>query len=389
MGLIDQMEYAQANGAGLPFEDGGSRSSGIMRASIVGIAVNAALVVMKVVVGLITNSVAIVSDAINNLADTLGGILTIIGTKLASKRPDRKHPFGYGRTEYVFTVIVGGLILFSGANALNESIRHIIHPEPTSYSAVSIIVLVIAMVGRFGIGMYQKKKGRALESDSMVASGTDAVLDSVVTAATIVSAIITILFGISTEAYLAVIISLLILKAGLEVFQQAISKILGQRASDKISEEVIATVESVPGVLDAINLRLVDYGPENIRGSVYVEVDEHISASDADEIARAAKIKAFVNCHVRLDAVGIQPVSTDAETRALRNEVEEMVLENEHVLEMNSFRLNKETRVASLDVVVDFERFDREALADQIAEEAAHRFAGYRFIVTTATSVTG
>ena len=391
MSLVDQMEYSERlEDESSALGEGDERAAAILKASVIGVLGNLALVVMKLAIGMLTHSVAIVGDAINNLADTLGGVLTIVGTKLSGKRPDYKHPFGYGRIEYVFTVVIGALILFSGASAFHDSIAHILEPEETSYTLAALAVLFVAMFGRFGLGMYLKKSGRAVASDTLIASGTDAILDTVVTAATIVSAIISMCFGVSTEAYLAVGISVVILWAGLKVLLRAVSKILGQRVDSKVAEHVIETVESVPGVVNACNLWLLDYGPEHVVGDLNIEVDERISLLDADRIAKTAKMRAYMDCNVRLSAVGFHPVScSDEATLALRSQLEKIAMAYDHVLEMHSFRLNEEAKLITFEVDVDFEDIDREALADAIADDAARAFEGYHFIVTTGTHLAG
>ena len=385
MNLVDQINATQDHGENaLPIDEGANRTPVIIRTCIVGIVGNAALVIVKLVIGAITNSVAIISDGINNLADTLGSVLLIIGMMFSQRKPNRKHPHGYGRIEYIITIMMGAIILFAGASALNQAITSILTSETPSYEPYMLFVLAGAAVVRLVLGMYYKRQGKALNSDSLIASGTDSVLDAIITAATIVAALIFMATGISTEAYLAIAISLVILKAGFEVLMTALSKILGQRVSPEVSKDIRATIADVPGVMKACDLRLVDYGPERIRGSVYIELDEHLTIAEADRIAQAAQLATFMNCGVHLDAVGIQPVScADEETLRMRKRLEEIALKYDHVLDMHGFRLKEDTKLASFSVVADFSVDDREALADDIAQEATREFPNYRFLVTT------
>ena len=150
------------------------REKTIVKTSILGIISNIVLVTFKMIVGLLSNSIAIISDAINNLSDALSSIITIVGTKLASKAPDRNHPYGYGRIEYMTSTIVSAIVLYAGATSLIESVKKIITPEEVDYSFVTIIILVMGIIIKFVLGLYVKKKGKEVNSDSLVASGSDA-----------------------------------------------------------------------------------------------------------------------------------------------------------------------------------------------------------------------
>ena len=168
----------------------------------------------KAVVDVLSSSIAIVLDAVNNLSDALSSIITIVGTKLAGKAPTKKHPYGYGRIEYLTTVVIAVIVLTAGVTSLKESIEHIIHPETPDYSTVSIIIVSVAVVVKVLLGTYFKKRGKTLDSDSLVASGQDALMDSIISVSTVVAALVFVFFGVSLEAWLGVIISIFILKAG-------------------------------------------------------------------------------------------------------------------------------------------------------------------------------
>ncbi|MBO4365823.1 MAG: cation transporter [Eggerthellaceae bacterium] len=391
MSLIDQMEDRQHDGGvSLSSDDKSSRNAGMLRACFISVLVNTVLVVIKLAVGLMTNSVAIIGDAINNLADTLSGILTIVGMKMALRQPDYEHPFGYGRMEYVVTVAIGVTIVFSGASVFHDSVSHILKPVATTYTIPLIAVLFLAMLGRFGVGQYLKRVGQSIHADALVASGTDALLDSVVTAATILAAIISMCFGISIEAYLALIIALLIIKAGAKVQLDAISKILGQRVGTDIVTKARSAIENIPGVLKVCDMLFVDFGPENIRGSASVEVDERISVVDADRIARAVKVQALQECQLQLDTVGIHPVScSDTKALQMRNQIEELAKSQSNVVDIHGFRVDHDAKLAMFDIVVDFGDIDRDALANWIVDEATRMYEDYHFIVATKTYKAG
>ena len=209
------------------------RDKKIIKVSIFGIIVNIILVIFKAVIGLIVNSIAIILDAVNNLSDALSSIITIIGTKLSSNRPDKKHPYGYGRIEYFSSVIIAVIVLVAGLTSLKESIEKIIHPEPAAYSVISLVIVIVAVFVKFFFGRYVKKQGEKLNSGSLVASGTDAISDSILSLSTFVAAIISMSFHISLEGYLGVIISLFILKSAYEILKETVNDMIGVRADSE------------------------------------------------------------------------------------------------------------------------------------------------------------
>ena len=258
----------------------------IVRTSIVGIVANVALAAFKAVFGLLSNSIAIVLDAVNNLSDALSSIITIVGTRIASRRADRKHPYGHGRAEYLTTIVIAVIVLWAGITSLVESVQRIIHPEPATYEVTTLVVVAVAVVAKLVLGRYVKGRGEALGSDSLVASGTDATMDAVISASTLVAAGINMAGGPGLEAPLGAVISLVIIKAGYEILREAIDKVIGERVDADVARAVKDAICSVDGVLGAYDLNLNDYGPQRLQGSVHVEVDEGASARDIDRMAR-------------------------------------------------------------------------------------------------------
>ena len=389
MSFIDQIAASNRNGS-LPFAEdaSGSRSGAIARTGAVGICVNVVLAAVKFVLGIVTNSIAITSDAVNNLADALSSLITIVGMKLSGKRADRPHPYGYGRIEYLTTLIIGAMILASGISMLFEAVEHIVKPEEASYTPVLLALLGGAIAVKLVLGMYFKRRGRLLESDTLVATGQEALLDTLVTLATIVAALISILWGVTVEPYFAAAISLLIIKTGVEVFIGAGSKMLGKRPDAALARKVREAADRIEGVGRSCNLRLVDYGPQAMHGSIYIEVDERLAARDVDRLAQAVQLAVYMDCQVLLDAVGVYPVDrTDPEVQAMRDHVEKIARAHEGVLDIYGFRVRREADTVLFDVSVDFEVADREQLCDQIAAEATRAYPDYQFIVTSESSM--
>ena len=219
------------------FEDISSdRSAKIVRASIVGIISNFFLVVFKAGVGFISGSIAIILDAVNNLSDALSSIVTIIGTKLAGRKPDKKHPLGHGRIEYLSAMIVAALVIYAGVTSLVESVKKIISPVTADYSAVTLIIISSAIVVKLLLGRYVISVGRKVNSSSLVASGKDALFDAVISVSVLASALVFLLFRLSVEAYVGVGISVYIIKSGFSMLSFG-----RQRSSVTISSTPFST----------------------------------------------------------------------------------------------------------------------------------------------------
>ena len=255
-----------------------SRNAVIVRTSFIGILANVLLAAFKAVVGLASSSIAIVMDAVNNVSDAASSVITIVGTKLAGKEPDRKHPFGYGRIEYLSAMVISVLVLYAGITAFVESVKKIIHPDVPDYSTVTLIIVAVAVVVKIFLGRYVKSVGEKVNSDSLVNSGKDAMLDSVISASTLVAAAIHLIFHVSLEAWLGAVIALVIIKSGVEMLRETLSQILGERADAELAREIKAAVNSYPQISGAYDLVLHNYGPDSYNGSIHIEVPDTLSA---------------------------------------------------------------------------------------------------------------
>ena len=233
-----------------------TREKTIIRTSIIGIIANVLLAAFKAAVGLMANSIAIVLDAVNNISDAGSSLITIVGTKLAGKEPDKEHPFGYGRIEYLSAMIISVIVLYAGITSFVESVKQIIHPETPDYNAVSLIIVAVAVVVKILLGRYVKGVGKKVNSDSLVNSGEDATLDSVISASTLVAAGIFLIFHVSVEAWLGAVISAVIIKSGIEMLRDTISQILGERNDAELARAIQKTVMSFPDVQGAYDLVL-------------------------------------------------------------------------------------------------------------------------------------
>ncbi|MBR1797488.1 MAG: cation transporter [Clostridiales bacterium] len=355
-----------------------NRDKIIVRTSIVGILVNVFLAAFKAVIGLTANSIAIVMDAVNNISDAASSVITIVGTKLAGKEPDKKHPFGYGRIEYLSAMVISLLVLYAGITALTESVKKIISPDVPDYSVVSLIIVAVAVVAKIILGRYVKHVGVKVNSDSLVNSGEDATLDSVISASTLVAAAIFLIFHISLEAWLGAIIAIVIIKSGFEMLKDTLSKILGEGADSELVKDLKKTINSYPEVHGAYDLVMHNYGPDSYTGSVHIEVPDTLSADELDQLIRKITIDVLQKHDVILTAIGVYSFNTkDPDAASARKTITELVTADPYVLQMHGFYLDKKEKTIRFDIVISFDAEDRYKVYEEAVKKVQKEFPDY------------
>lgn len=367
------------------FSDEGqnTRESTIVRTSIIGIIVNVLLASFKAVIGLITHSIAITLDAVNNLSDALSSVITIVGTKLAGKLPDKKHPLGYGRIEYLSAMIVSALVLYAGITSLIESIKSMISPETPDYSVVSLIIIASAVVGKLLLGTYVKKTGKRVNSASLEASGSDAMFDSIISASVLLCALIYIAFGLSLEAYAGAVISVVIIRSGIEMLRDTLDDILGKRYDQEELQAIKNTVAEDPDVLGVYDLILHAYGPDRHVGSVHVEVRDEMTAESIDLMERRISKEVYSKHGILLTSISIYASNTSTEeTKAIRAKVNEIVMGFDGVLQTHGFRADTEQHTITLDIILDFDVKNRHEVFENIRKALQDAFPDDELLLT-------
>ena len=359
-----------------------SRNSVIIRTSIIGIVANLFLVAFKAFVGLASGSIAVILDAVNNLSDALSSLVTIIGTKLASRLPDRKHPLGHGRIEYLSALVVAAIVLYAGITSFTESVKKIFHPEAADYSAVSIVIIASAVVVKILLGLYVKAQGRKTGSGALEASGADALFDAVLSFSVLVSALVFIFTGLSLEAYVGVVISFFIIKAGLEMIGETVDDILGMRADPETVRNIKRIVLEEPGVRGAYDLVLHNYGPDRNYGSVHIELPDTMSVEEVDRMTRRIEYRVYKETGVVLTGIGVYSFNTgDGEESKIENRVRELVLSNDWALQMHGFYVDISERTMRFDVVISFDVSRKEAL-ERLYAQVEGEFPDYKVVIT-------
>ena len=354
----------------------------VVRTSVIGIVANLFLTGFKAFVGYVTGSIAIILDALNNLSDALSSVITIVGTRLAAKAPDKKHPYGHGRVEYITTSIISIIIMYAGATAFVESVKKILLPSVPEYNTASLVIVAAAIFVKIFLGLYVAAAGKKVKSDSLIASGKDALFDAVISVATLAAALIFIVTGISLEAPLGALISLYIVKAGFEMIRDSISQILGERAETELTismKKKICEIDEVRGVYD---LTLNNYGPDTYMASLHVEVDSKMSAVDIDHLSRKIFNLVFDEYQVIVSAVGIYAYNCDdPEAEKILTDLRGRLEKYPNAMQLHGFYLNKEEKTMSFDVVIDFEAKDRMAVYREIKREVRDAYPEYQVFV--------
>ncbi len=355
----------------------------IIRTSVIGILANVFLAALKFTIGILANSVAVTSDAVNNLSDALSSVITIVGTKLAGKAPNKKHPMGYGRIEYLSALIVSAIVLYAGITAFVDSVKKIIHPEELSYNILSVVIIAAAVAVKLVLGAYVKKKGREVNSGSLTASGEDASHDAILSASVLVSALIFMIFHVNLEAWVGALISVFIVKAGLEMISEAVDEMLGVRVSSELSGRIKETVNAVPGVQGTYDLLLNNYGPDRYIASLHVELDETMTVRELDGLTRRLQQEVYAATGVILATVGVYSVNAeDTEAARIREDVRSRVLAHPEVLQFHGFYADTEAKHMTFDVILDFAAEDRQTLYEAIREEVRAAWPDYEIRVT-------
>lgn len=355
------------------------REQGIVRASYVGIVGNVVLVIFKTIVGVAANSIAIILDAVNNATDVLSSVITIIGTKLAGRRADRKHPFGYGRLEYMTSLVIALIILAAAVMSMRESIDKVIHPAVTNYGTITLIVIIASIIAKIFIGWYLTHKGREYDSGALYGSGIDSNYDAILTGGTLVAALAMIWFNVNIDGIIGIIISLFVFKAGFDVLKDAVSPIIGERGDDKLGHSLKKFISSYDGVLGTYDLMLDNFGPNEIIGSAHIEVEDNMNARTVSELTRRISEDVYNKFGI-LITLGIYATNTTGKYAPVHTLLQKLVIQQPGILGTHGFYVDEATSVVNFDLVIDFKEDDK-ALRDAVVEKIRETYPQFSYNV--------
>lgn len=359
-----------------------TRSTTIVKASFIGILTNILLVIFKASIGILTNSIAILLDAVNNLSDVLSSTVTIIGAKLSEKEADKEHPLGHGRIEYLSAMIVASIILYAGITALIESIKKIISPAIAEYTNISLIIMGVSIIVKILLGTYVKKIGQKVESQSLIASGKDALFDAVISTSVLATALIFMFYKISLEAYVGVLISVVIIRSGIEILKESTDDILGKRVDKALLKKIKKTICEDHNITGAYDLMLHNYGPQKYVGSVHIEIPDTMTADKIDILEREIVDNIFEKYGVFLAGISIYSINTkNPIITEMHLNILKMATSFEGVLQFHAFYVDLNQKTIRFDIVVDFSIPDKDELQMELKNRIKKEYPEYEVYI--------
>ena len=278
------------------------------------------------------------------------------------------------------SLIVSGIVLYAGITAMVESIKKIIHPEMADYSMLTIVILSAGIAVKFILGIYVKKKGKEVHSDSLVASGSDAFNDAVLSISALISAIIYIVFNISLEAYVGIFLSAFIIKTGIELIKESVDNMLGIRIEIDLARQIKKEVTKEKDVQGAFDLILNDYGPDWYLGSIHIEVFDTLSVADVDKISRKITKNIAEKYGVILHTIGVYSVNT--RDKKIHKNIKDIVFSHVGVLQMYGFYFDESAKSISFDIIIDFNSKNQEEIYKEIYDEVQNQYKDYHISIT-------
>ena len=356
------------------------REKRIIRTSIYGIIVNIVLVIFKSIIGFMSNSIAIILDAVNNLSDVLSATITIIGTKLSLKKPDLEHPYGHGRIEYISSFIIVIIVMLAGFTSLKESFIKIVNPVQAEYSVWTVLIIIVAIFVKFFFGKYVKSVGESLNSQSLIATGMDAFMDAVLSFSTFVAALFSIICHLNLEGYIGAFISIIIIKSSYDILIETLGNIIGARPDPELTKKIrnrIMDPKEVQGVFD---LALHNYGPSNIIGTAHIQVRDNMTAKEIHILTRKIQTTIYEEFGIVM-TLGIYAANDAEEYREIKNYIEQLVNENGQIKQMHGFYVDNEIKLITFDLIFDFKCRDPKKAKEEIESILNEKYPDYFFNV--------
>ncbi len=362
-----------------------NREKKIIQTSLVGIIANIFLVVGKAIIGLLAHSVAIITDAINNLSDSLSSAITIIGTKLAGRKPDKKHPYGHGRVEYLVSLIIGVIVLVAGVMAIYESIKALIEKPVVKYSTLSLIIIGSAVIVKILVGLYFVKVGKGVNSEPLKASGKDALFDAALSVATLVGIATSLIWKVNIEGYIGILIGLFILRTSIEILRDGVSLIIGERASEEEIESIKKIVTSFPEVKGAYDLIINNYGTGRIIASIHVELDDNLTTVQIHHLTRNITAKVYAETGAIL-TVGVY-ASNEANpfVKEMKEYVSNLIEKDKGINQIHGFYVDETRKLITFDLIFDFSYEKPQKKIAEIITLLKEKYPEYTFYIVQDT----
>ena len=324
---------------------------------LTGIGLNVLLFIGKFLAGSISGSIAITADAFNNLSDAGSSVITLLGFRLAGRKPDPEHPFGHGRIEYISGLIVSGLILLMGAELAKTSFDKILHPAAVDFSVIAMVILAVSILVKLYMSLYNRQIGKKINSAAMAATAADSISDAISTSAVLAAMLVAKFSGLMIDGYVGMIVAVLILISGVKAAKETIAPLLGQAPETEFVQQIERIVMSHPPICGIHDLVVHDYGPGRVMISLHAEVPAGGDMLELHDVIDNAEIalRRELNCEA---VIHMDPIVTDdGITSELRAKVSELVKTIDERITIHDFRIvpgNTHTNLI-LDAVVPFD----------------------------------
>ncbi|POP33367.1 cation transporter [Lactonifactor longoviformis] len=354
--------------------------------SMVGILCNVLLFGIKLLIGMLMHSIAVMADAFNNLSDAASSVISFVGVKMAGKPADKEHPFGHGRMEYIAAFIVAFLVIQVGFSFFKSSAGKLMHPEAITFQLVPFLILVLSVGVKLWMGLFNRKLGKRINSKVMLATSADSMGDAVTTSATLISILICRFAGVNIDAAAGLLVSLMVMWAGISIAKETLEPLIGEAADPELYKKISEMVEAYEGILGTHDLIVHNYGPNKSMASIHAEVPRDADIEESheiiDRIEREVARELGIFLVIHMDPIEVR----DEEVLKSKQELEEVLQVIDERLNMHDFRMVKGKRQINLifDLVVpfDYDKKGQEELLDKVIRMMQEKDGRYQFVIT-------
>lgn len=353
--------------------------------SFVGIFCNIFLCVSKLLIGVMSGSISIISDGFNNLSDCASCFVTILGYKMAAKPADKDHPFGHGRMEYLTSLVIAVVIIVVGFELLKNSFDKLIHPTPLEFSYVALVVVIISIFVKIWMGLFNKKLGRRINSSIMLATSKDSMNDVAATSATLIALVGSLWTDFPLDAIMGILVSAFIFISGFGIVKETVDLLLGRPVDEELVKKLETIVDASEISLGMHDLVIHSYGPGNMMGSVHIEVDCRKNIMDIheaiDELEREIYNTLKINITIHMDPVDPE----DELTKECRQLIQNIAKEIDGALSVHDFRAFTcgDTIKLVFDMLIPFDcKIKEENIKKEIDDRLAHKEENYLTVIT-------
>ena len=351
------------------------RYRNLIKYNIAGIVINLSLSIGKLAIGFLTHAHAVILDGIEGFSDIISSVFNILSAKIVAKKADKEHPFGYGRMEYLMSILVTIIIMLVGLRSIVESVRDIISPHAApDYTIWVVLIMCVSLAAKLIYGVLLRKKGKEINAAALIMSGTDSMSDALTSAAILAAILINKLFTIDIEHYLCIGISLMIIYTGVQMLHKCVTKILGTSVDPEFRKKIKSMIIMEDGVYNVSNLVIHSYGESVYVGSVDIEVDKNMRADEISKLSRRL-IQKSDELGLTLTAVGISGTDADSpEANSMWDEILDVIRQYDKIRRAYSFAVDFNEKQISFSIVPDPDDPDKDATRDDLLNKLKNIF---------------